>query len=48
MRFLYEKAKIEKSVAKVGITAVRAEQLGPYPGDSLKDNLQKEAWRGCP
>ncbi|MBI9093757.1 MAG: hypothetical protein JEY71_02635 [Sphaerochaeta sp.] len=43
MRFLYEKAKIEKSVTKEGITAVRAEQLGPYPGNFLKANLQEEA-----
>lgn len=43
MRFLYEKAKIERSVAKEGIKAVKAEDLGPYPGNFLKDNLQAEA-----
>ncbi|MDY0290408.1 MAG: hypothetical protein RBR15_16400 [Sphaerochaeta sp.] len=43
MRFLYEKAKIEMSVTKEGIKAVRAEDLGPYPGNFLKENLQEEA-----
>ena len=43
MRFLYEKNKIEKSTAKEGIKAVRAEDLGPYPGNFLKENLQEEA-----
>ncbi len=43
MRFLYEKAKIEKSVTKESVKAVRAEDLGPYPGNFLKKNLQEEA-----
>ena len=42
MRFLYERAKIERSVSKQGIKAVRAKDLGPYPGNFLKDNLEKE------
>ena len=45
MRFLYEKAKIEKSITKECLKAVRAEELGPYPGNFLKGNLQEEALR---
>ena len=43
IRFLYERAKIEKSSTKEGITAIKAEQLGPYPGKFLTDNLEEEA-----
>jgi hypothetical protein len=42
MRFLYERAKIERSVSKQGIKAVRAKDLGPYPGNFLKKNLEEE------
>jgi len=43
MRFLYERAKIEKSETREGITSVKAGQLGPYPGNFLKDDLEEEA-----
>ena len=43
MRFLYERAKIEKSETREGITSVKARQLGPYPGNFLKDDLEEEA-----
>jgi hypothetical protein len=45
MRFLYEKAKIEASQNKAGIIPVKAEQLGPYPGNFLKEDLQEEAFK---
>ena len=45
IRFLYERAKIEKSTTKKGITAVKAEQLGPYPGNFLTAGLEEEAFK---
>jgi hypothetical protein len=45
MRFLYERSKIERSVSKEEIKAVRATDLGPYPGNFLKDDLEEEVLR---
>jgi len=43
IRFIYQKKKIALSHNRAGITPVRAEDLGVYPGEFLKPGLEEQA-----
>lgn len=43
VRFLYEREKLRLSFQMDGFHGIRAEDLGPYPGFFLQDNLETEA-----
>ncbi|NOY08343.1 MAG: hypothetical protein GXP33_05840 [Spirochaetes bacterium] len=43
LRFVYEKEKIKLSQKIPGFTSVRAEELGFYPGEFLKEGLEDQA-----
>ncbi|MCK5570677.1 MAG: hypothetical protein KAJ15_13225, partial [Spirochaetes bacterium] len=43
IRFIYQKEKIRLSLNMAGIKAVRAEELGVYPGEFLKPGVEEQA-----
>ena len=44
-RFVFEKAKLDAQVDVPGMSKVRAEDLDPYPGEFLKEDLQERIFR---
>lgn len=44
-RFVFEKAKIDSQKDVPGMTRLRAEDLDPYPGEFLRDDLQERIFR---
>ena len=47
-RFVFERAKLRDQVAAVeGMVSVSAEELSPYPGAFLKDDLEEKITRAC-
>ncbi len=43
IRFVYEREKLRLAAGHPGLKAVTAEELAPYPGNFLKDDLEAEA-----
>ena len=44
-RFTYEKSKLESQHPSFGLQEVRAEDLDPYPGEFLKEDLKEKIYR---
>ena len=44
-RFVFEKAKLDAQEDVPGMSKVRAEDLDPYPGEFLKEDLQERIFR---
>ena len=45
LRFIFEKKKLDTQEAHPGMTRVSAEDLDPYPGEFLKDDLEERIFR---
>lgn len=44
-RFMYQKSKMETQVPTSGMVKIKAEDLDPYPGEFLKDDLEERIFR---
>ncbi|MFQ5722366.1 MAG: glycosyltransferase family 2 protein, partial [Candidatus Aminicenantales bacterium] len=44
-RFIYEKSKLEASKSEPGFKKLKAEDLDPYPGEFLKEDLKEKIYR---
>ena len=44
-RFIYEKSKLEAQQPSLGLQKVRPEDLDPYPGEFLKEDLNEKIYR---
>ena len=46
-RFVYERAKIQSQKEREGMTRVHPEELDPYPGCFLKEDLEEKIEKAC-